>query len=336
MLNIAIVGTSWISRQFADAVHESGSFNWTALCSRTQEKGSQFIKPGEKVQIYTSLSQLCDNSSVDVIYIASPNSLHFAQTVEAIEHDKHVIVEKPAFSNPTEFANIQALLQQHPSVRMFEAARNVHTVNFASIAKKLSQMDTVNGATLSYMKYSSKMPMLEDPNQGIPNVFSPEFSGGALQDLGVYLVYDAIALFGVPQDVSYTAQMLVTGVDGMGTAVLRYKDFVVTLITSKTVDSSMRSEIYGTKDYISMDDGGELRNVFYSDASGKHITLGEEATANPMLAEVKDFAQILASPQSSSSQEEYQRLLQLSADVNATLWKLRRSAGIVFRTDKDA
>ncbi|RTK47929.1 gfo/Idh/MocA family oxidoreductase, partial [Enterococcus faecalis] len=77
-----------------------------------------------------------------------------------------------------------------------------------------------------------------------PNIFSPHFSGGALADLGVYPVYAAVAWFGKPQDVHYFARKLPTGVDGIGTAVLRYADFDVTIQTGKIADSELRSEIY--------------------------------------------------------------------------------------------
>lgn len=336
MLNIAIVGTGWISRQFADAVEATGAFAWTELFSRKSSKGEQFLNPGEHVTVRTSFAELCDSDQVDVIYIASPNSAHFSQASEAIRHDKHIIVEKPAFSNPVEFRKILELLKKHPSVRMFEAARNIHTKNFHAIAKKLSEMDSVNGATLSYMKYSSKMPMLNDPAQGVPNVFSPDFSGGALQDLGVYLVYDAVALFGKPKEATYIPCMLSTGVDGMGTGVLRYDDFLVTVITSKTVSSSMRSEIYGTKDYISADDGGELRNVCYVNRDGKEEPMGETVSDNPMLGEVGEFSSVLDDLGSPDAESRYQHWLRLSEDVNSVLWDMRRSAGISFPSDSSA
>lgn len=44
---------------------------------------------------YADFDDLCDDSSIEAIYIASPHQYHAAQAVAALEHGKHVLVEKP-------------------------------------------------------------------------------------------------------------------------------------------------------------------------------------------------------------------------------------------------
>ncbi len=64
------------------------------------------------------------------------------------------------------------------------------------------------------MKYSSRYDQVLDGEE--PNIFSTHFSGGALMDLGVYLVYAAVAWFGMPKEVHYFPRKISTGVDGLG------------------------------------------------------------------------------------------------------------------------
>jgi predicted dehydrogenase len=52
------------------------------------------------------------SAKLDVVYIASPNSLHFAQAKQAILAGKSVIVEKPAFSTKEEMDEIITLASE--------------------------------------------------------------------------------------------------------------------------------------------------------------------------------------------------------------------------------
>jgi phthalate 4,5-cis-dihydrodiol dehydrogenase len=44
---------------------------------------------------YSDFRDLCRDSSIEAIYIASPHEFHADQAIAALEHGKHVIVEKP-------------------------------------------------------------------------------------------------------------------------------------------------------------------------------------------------------------------------------------------------
>src|SRR5262245_33591875 len=45
--------------------------------------------------VYSDFQDLCRDESVEAIYIASPHRFHALQAVAAMEHRKHVLVEKP-------------------------------------------------------------------------------------------------------------------------------------------------------------------------------------------------------------------------------------------------
>lgn len=51
------------------------------------------------VKSYADFTELCLDTSIEAVYIASPHQYHAAQAIEALEHGKHVLVEKPLALN---------------------------------------------------------------------------------------------------------------------------------------------------------------------------------------------------------------------------------------------
>lgn len=94
----------------------------------------------------------------------------------------------------------------------------------------------------------------------------------------------------MPEETAYFPQLIRTGVDGKGTAILRYPEYNVTLNFSKITNSHMTSEIYGLKDLIEIDDAGEINAVIYIDDDRNKQVIGNTIDENPMLPEADDFA----------------------------------------------
>ncbi|ETY74848.1 Gfo/Idh/MocA family protein [Lactiplantibacillus fabifermentans] len=330
MLKLGIIGTNWITQQFIDAAHESGEWQLTSVYSRHQARADEFAAANHVTATFTDLNTFFTTGDFEAVYIASPNSLHFTQAKLAIEHDKHVIVEKPAVANQAEFEQLDRCLQAHPDVLMFEAARQIHETNFKRVQTQLSKLERIQGATLTYMKYSSRYDAVRNGEE--PNIFSLKFAGGALQDLGVYLAYDAVGWFGMPEEVAYYPTLMRTKVDAKGVAVLRYPSFTVTLNVGKTSNSYLPSEINGLRDTIVMDNAAELAKITYYDNAGHAQNIGVAPDDNPMLAEARDFAMVINDPV--NHQTEYQVWRQLSRNVNKLLFNLRQTAHLYFSDDE--
>ena len=335
MLKLGVIGTNWITDQFVLAAEATGEFHLTSIYSRkistAQAFGSKYLTP---IEYFDDLDRFFNEGKFDVVYIASPNSLHYEQSVQAIKAGKHVIVEKPACSNPTEMKHLVKLLRQNSEIFYFEAARHIHSKNFALIKQKLKDLKVKQGANLTYKKYSSRYA--EFLAGAEPNIFSLDFSGGALQDLGVYLVYDALSWFGFPGEVNYYPVKLRNGIDGSGTAILSYEDFEVVLNIGKTANSYLPGEIYGEKETLLLDNAAELKKVELVDGAGNVTILSvEPEEQNPMIAEAKAFAKLLRDPGSLENKQIQQDWLALAVEVNQVLYELRKSAQIVFKADRE-
>ncbi|WP_283679117.1 Gfo/Idh/MocA family oxidoreductase [Lentilactobacillus sp. Marseille-Q4993] len=332
MIKLGTIGTNWITDKFIDAAKNSKKYELAAVYSRSETKAGEYAKKHGAQAAFANIDDFFASDKFDTVYIASPNSAHFEQAKQAIIAGKNVIVEKPAFLNQKEMTDIQTLLAEHPDVLLFEAARNVHTENFKLVKQQVNKMAVVTGAEFTYSKYSSRYDKVLAGET--PNVFSLQYGGGALQDLGVYTVYDAVALFGVPEEVAYFPSIIATGVDGKGTAILKYPDFNVTLNFSKISNSQMPSEVSGLKDFVEMDDAGELTTIAYFDGDTKE-TLSTPSEDNPMLGEVLDFASVIEQPDSDDSKRDYTKWTQMSIDVNKVMYNLRQDAKLVFVGETD-
>lgn len=333
MLSLGIIGTNWITKQFIDAAHETNEWQLSSVYSRTIKKAHEFGDSLGASEFFDDLTKFFSEGNFEAVYIASPNSLHFEQALDAIRHEKITIVEKSMVINPTQWRTLESALKDYPKAKLFEAARHVHEPNFKVVQQAINNFDVVQGASLTYAKYSSRYDAVLNGEK--PNIFSLDFAGGALQDLGVYVVYDAVAWFGMPEEVGYFPQKIRTRVDGKGTAILRYPQFDVTLNIGKIANSYVQSEIYGLKDTIVMDNAAELNSIRLYDEHGEFTEIGTKPEKNPMVAEAKDFADIINHFDDEKSQNKYYEWLQLSRNVNKLMFNLRQNAGLYFTGEED-
>jgi len=330
MKNLGIIGTNWITKQFVKATDETKAFSLTNVYSRTEKKAEQFIEQLNKKDIEISIDlKEFFSKDFDTVYIASPNALHFEQAKMAINYGKNVIVEKPSTSTIDEFTTIDNLAHEK-GVYLFEAARHIHEPIFKKVEEYVdNNRADLSGATLSYMKYSSRYDAYKDGKN--PNIFSTKFSGGALYDLGVYTIYDAVVLFGQPDKVTYDAEFVESGVDGSGSLTLKYPKFDVNILIGKTKNSYLQSEIYFNKETLLLDSGGDITHIQLADENKNITTVPTTKSANPMDSEASEFARIM----NENDKETYEKLLKYAKIVNRILEQARTSAGLVFEADEE-
>ena len=332
MINLGIIGTNWITDQFVQAAHETGKYRLAAVYSRRLDTAQKFGEKYGDVEYATDLDTFFGLEHVNTVYIASPNSLHFEQAKQGILAGKNVIVEKPAFSTPTEMDEIIELANQK-RVFFFEAARNIHEKSFKTIADFVPAKDQIIGADFSFMKYSSRYDQVLDG--GEPNIFSPHFSGGALVDLGVYPIYAALAWFGMPKESVYFGQKIATGVDGFGVGVLRYDNFDVTIRTGKINDSFQQSEIYLVNGTLVMDAVNSISEAIFHDRNHQcREKLAVHQLENPMVEQSEEFARVTLNPTDRKLGTDYEEWVELSRNVNQVMYDMRKSAGIIFDADE--
>ncbi|WP_251554201.1 Gfo/Idh/MocA family protein [Neobacillus muris] len=328
MLNFATVGTGWITESFIQAAHLSKQLKLHGVYSRSFDKGKQLADAHQARAVYTDIEEMAQEQEIDVVYIASPNSVHFEQALLFLKNNKHVICEKPIFSNLKELEIAYQTAEEH-GVYLFEAIRNIHTPNFQILKEQLHRAGKIRSTILPYIQYSSRYDLFLQGEE--PNIFSAKYSGGALADLGVYPTYLAAGLFGKPNKVSYHPVILRSGVDGSGTLVLEYNDFVCTVLCSKISHSDLPCEIHGEKGTFQLEDAAPISKITFIDSHTKDAqVLSVELEEENMMYECMNIADIITA----KNDLQYEELKNLSKIVLGITEEARKQNNIIFVSEK--
>ena len=236
MINFAVIGSSGISEKFVNATLVDQQLKLKAVYSRKIENARDFAGKFNVSCCYDDLQALATAADIQAVYIASPNSLHYEQSLLMLKHGKHVICEKPLASNSQQVEDLyQAALDNN--VILFEAYMTASLPNFQQVKNNIDKLGQLRKAHLHYCQYSSRYQKYLDGEN--PNTFNPVFSNGSIMDIGYYCIAFTVALFGKPQKIQASALLLASGVDGCGSVLLDYGDFSVTIDHSKISNSAL-------------------------------------------------------------------------------------------------
>jgi len=327
MIRFATIGTNWITEEFIKAGREISNFTLAAVYSRTEEKAKQFALKVGAERIFTSLKEMAENSEIDAVYIASPNSLHAEQAIFLMNHGKHILCEKPLASNTSEVQAMMEAAKQNKIVLM-EAMKTTLLPNFRSVQKHIHKIGKVRRYFASYCQYSSRYDAYKQG--GVLNAFNPAFSSGALMDIGIYCLYPTVVLFGKPRHIKANSFLLESGVDGQGSILLDYGDMDGVIMYSKITNSHTPSEIQGEEGSIIMDaiHTPQKVEICYRDGRTEEIT--EAQLHRPMYYEVKEFIELIETGKQESDINSHHHSLMTMEIIE----EARRQTGIVFPADR--
>ena len=178
MLRVGTVGTSSIMRTIQEAIRLTDGMECRVVYSRTEEQGRAFAAEMGVPEHCTDYAAMLDRSDLDLIDIASPNRFHVEQALAALEHGKHVIVEKPAAVTR---GDVQRLIDaaRANGVYFFEAITTLFMPQYEACRLLLPKLGRIEQAHITYAQYSSRYDAyLRGEN---PNIFNPAMQAGPLK-----------------------------------------------------------------------------------------------------------------------------------------------------------
>ncbi len=317
-ITVSVVGTSWITEAFLSGVRRVEGLITDGVCSRNAEKGNAFAEKQDARRVFTTLDALCA-SDTDSVYVASPNAAHFEQCKTLLLSGKHVICEKPIVVSLNEYDTLVNIADKNNLV-FIEAIMYMHTPVRQAFKDAAKKIGTVYAANIDYSQLSSKYPaLLRGEN---PNIFNPALKAGALNDLGVYCVYPALDLFGIPDDIRGVRRNVYTGADGCGSAVFLYSDKLVTITYSKVGQSRGVSQIIGDKGTLSAESISQLTGVsLYDNEGNKTVLCAEKTKAELMGYEAQSFYDFIAEPDKNKAR--LCECVRLAGEVVTAMEKMR-------------
>ncbi len=84
------------------AINAAEGSKITAVYSRDKARADEYAAKHDVAKAYTSYDEMLADPAFEVVYIASPNSLHSEQVMAAAKAGKHVYCDKPLSMTPEE------------------------------------------------------------------------------------------------------------------------------------------------------------------------------------------------------------------------------------------
>ena len=179
MFQVGIIGAGHIAEKAARTLAAMEDMQCLAIGSRSLEKAQAFAAQFGVERAYGSYAQLLADPEVDLVYIAVPHSCHFAVARDAVLAGKPCLVEKSFMLNAVEAATLLALAREK-GVFVAEAIwpryMPVRQMARDILASGIIGQPVMVTGTLAY-NVSDKERVLQ-----------PALGGGALLDLGVYVL----------------------------------------------------------------------------------------------------------------------------------------------------
>ena len=138
-MRIGTIGSGFIVRTILDKVNRTEGIECGAVYSRSLEKGKALAADFGVEKVYTDLEEMFSDDTLDFIYVASPNSLHYQHTKLALQHGKSVIFEKPLVPYCAQAQEL-AQLAKEKGLFLFEGITTLYHPHFAWIKEHLPQL----------------------------------------------------------------------------------------------------------------------------------------------------------------------------------------------------
>ena len=107
-LNIGVIGAGGFARFATQAFTKVPGIKVVAVMD-VNKSAAQQMAAELGLRVYDEFEQLLRDKNIDLIYIATPPFLHYAQSKMALLAGKHVICEKPAALKTREAEELAAL-----------------------------------------------------------------------------------------------------------------------------------------------------------------------------------------------------------------------------------
>lgn len=237
MYDVGIVGCGVIGNRLAESFADHDRTTVRAACDVDEEKLETFAEEYD-CAAFADYRDLLAEESVDVVYVGVPPKLHAEVVAAALDHDKHVICEKPIAENAT--TGQQMVEQANANDRV--TAINLpfrYTPGFVEMRERIQSGEI---GTPKRISLDFRFPDWPREWQDVEWLASRE-QGGPLREVGTHFLFGVQEIFGSIDSVS--AEVTYSGPD-------RYEESVVGHFT---VDSTpgrdgVGEAVHGTIDLL--------------------------------------------------------------------------------------
>ena len=201
-----ILGCGRIAHKFASDLRTVDSAVLQAVASKDENRANTFGETHNATTCYDNYQALVSNPEIDVIYIATPHTFHFEHTLLCLKHKKAVLCEKPMGISIAQVQQMIHLAEQN-EVFLMEALWTAFLPHYQFVKELIVSK-----------KYGEILEITADFGINVAfdtenRLYNKELGGGSLLDIGIYPIFLALDLLGVPKEISAKATIGKTVID---------------------------------------------------------------------------------------------------------------------------
>ena len=243
-----------------------------AVASRSQDKAEAFAREQGVQKAFGSYADMLKDDGVDLVYVATPHSHHAEHMKLCIEHGKAILCEKSFTGNARQAEEILNLAEQKriPLTEAiwtrYQPARKI--IDDVIASGKIGEVKLVTSALCYGIKDTRR-------------IHDPALAGGALLDLGVYVLNFASMILGTDiRRMESSVQLLDSGMDAQETITLFYPNGVMAnLMASVMAFGDRDCYVMGTEGWITTDNVNNPVNlVLHKDGKEEILPVPEQIT----------------------------------------------------------
>ena len=288
-MKLGIIGSGMIVKDFLSFAHELPEIRLEAIMARNIDNLKELQSKYNINNIYTDIDLCLENNKVDTIYVAVPNNLHYPVAKKALEAGKNVICEKPFTLKYEESVELFEIAEDKGLI-LIEAITNQYQKNYLDIKENLDNIGEIRLVECNFSQLSSRYEAFK--NGVIAPVFDKSKGGGVLGDLNIYNIHFVVGLFGKPNKVHYSAN-IVNDVDTSGILLLEYDNFKVVCIAAKDTFNNSYVNIQGDQGIIKVIGPTNEVPSYSIQTKDNLINENKNIHSHRMYAEFKKFVELI-------------------------------------------
>lgn len=258
--NVGIIGCGAIFRRHYEAISNNKKYNLVAVCD-IQPTLAKNIAKKYGVKYYTDYKKMVQSKDIDFVTIATPNSLHYEQSIYCLKNKCDILVEKPVAFTEREVKDIIEVSKKYKqSAYCVLQVRLNPTVLLIKEVLGKNLLGTTRG--VSFVQRWQRPLEYFTGWRAIPEV-----GGGTLYECGIHYLDIVQYLFGKPEVIStktYETKHNV-GIEDTIYSIFDYGYFGGTCevtISSEPKNLECSLSILGSNGYVKL--GGKALNIIES------------------------------------------------------------------------
>lgn len=135
MIRVGICGYGYWGPNLYRAFASNPAFKVVAASDLREDRRKRLAEVDPQIRLHAAAEELIDSPDIDAVAIATPVDTHFALARRALQHRRHVLVEKPMCRSADQGQELVRLAARHGAVLMVD-----HTFLFHGAVQKLAEL----------------------------------------------------------------------------------------------------------------------------------------------------------------------------------------------------